>query len=471
MKHKNLLKSMMSVMLLSLLTIVAISCGDDEEDPLIYTVNAFALEGGEADVSCYEVISGEKVTLTATPESGYRFKCWMLNDKEVSTENPYTVVVYKNIVYIAKFVKEEDSDNNEDGEEENPDKTYQVSVVYGEGGTAVSSDTQVKTGWEVTLKAQPEATYRFVNWTVNGEEVSTANPYIAKITSDIQFKANFEKDYYSIKVTAGEGGTAEASEAEVLNGTKVTLTATPNEDYVFVNWIVNGEEVSKENPYTVTVTNNIEYKANFKKIKENGKDFVDLGLPSGLKWATCNVGATTPEGYGDYFAWGETSPKTTYNWSTYKYCNGSYDTLTKYCRNSSFGGTVYGTVDYKTTLELTDDAARVNWGGAWRMPKEAEYDELRKASNCTWTWTTKNGVNGYKVTSKKNGNSIFLPAAGYRGSDGLGNAGSYCNYWSSSLSMGPSDYAYYVGFNSSGMVWSNYGYLRFKGLSVRAVCE
>ena len=196
--------------------------------------------------------------------------------------------------------------------------------------------------------------------------------------------------------------------------------------------------------------------------KHNGHEYVDLGLS--VKWATCNVGATTPEGYGDYFAWGETSPKTTYNWSTYKWCNGSSTTMTKYCTDS-----YYGTVDNKTTLELTDDAARVNWGGKWRMPTKAEQDELRNTSNCTWTWTTQKGVNGYKVTSKKNGNSIFLPAAGCRGYDYLDDAGGYGYYWSSSLDTYCSDAAYGVGFNSSGVDWGSNN--RYYGLSVRAVCK
>ena len=195
----------------------------------------------------------------------------------------------------------------------------------------------------------------------------------------------------------------------------------------------------------------------------NGQEYVDLGLS--VKWATCNVGATTPEEYGDYFAWGETSTKTTYNWSTYKYCNGSDDTMTKYCVDSNFG-----TVDNKTTLELTDDAAHVNWGGKWRMPTKAEQDELRNTSNCTWTWTTQNGVKGYKVTSKKNGNSIFLPAAGWRYYDTLFNAGSYGYYWSSSLSTSYSLYACRVFFNSSYVDWDKVG-SRFYGQSVRAVCE
>ena len=137
----------------------------------------------------------------------------------------------------------------------------------------------------------------------------------------------------------------------------------------------------------------------------NGHAYVDLGLS--VKWATMNVGATSPEEYGDYFAWGETEPKSEYNWDTYKWCDGGYDYLTKYCSSSDFG-----IVDDKIELDMEDDAANVNWGDAWRTPTKAELDEL--IENCTWSWTTQNGIDGYTVTSNTNGKSIFLPAAGYR---------------------------------------------------------
>lgn len=149
---------------------------------------------------------------------------------------------------------------------------------------------------------------------------------------------------------------------------------------------------------------------------------VDLGLS--VKWANMNVGASKPEDYGDYYAWGETTPKTTYDWTTYKWCNGSKNTMTKYCTDSS-----YGTIDNNPTLELTDDAARVNWGGTWRMPTDGEIIELK--DRCTWIWTTQNAVNGYLVKGP-NGNSIFLPAAGYRSEGSLNSAGSGGRYWSSS---------------------------------------
>ncbi|MBQ8721770.1 MAG: hypothetical protein IJY67_06465 [Paludibacteraceae bacterium] len=187
--------------------------------------------------------------------------------------------------------------------------------------------------------------------------------------------------------------------------------------------------------------------------KNNVHEYVDLGLPSGLKWATCNVGATTPEEYGDYFAWGEVKPKTTYNLDTYKYYDGS--NFTKYTGSD------------KTVLDPEDDAATANWGGAWRMPTKAEQDELQE--NCTWTWTTQNGVNGYKVTGP-NGNSIFLPAAGFTVEGTLDYAGSFGYYWSSSLDTFTPDRAYIVNFYSDCMDWND-GYDRSYGFTVRPVCQ
>ena len=196
----------------------------------------------------------------------------------------------------------------------------------------------------------------------------------------------------------------------------------------------------------------------FSKTSNNGHEYVDLGLS--VKWATMNVGANAPEGYGDYFAWGETKPKDYYDWSTYKWCEGSARTMTKYCTKSYFG-----TVDNKTVLEMSDDAARANWGGTWRMPTIDEIKEL--LDNCHWEWTTRNDVNGFKVTGP-NGASVFLPAAGYRWHDSLDNSG-YGLYWSSSLYPSLDDDAYYLSFDSGGAYW-NSNYYRYGGHSVRAVC-
>lgn len=351
------------------------------------------------------------------------------------------------------------------------DEICVVSVISGFGGTATTSEVYVMSGSEVTLVATPKEGYRFVNWTVNGYIVSKNNPYTLTITASTQFKATFQRvissedeDMCEVSVISSEGGTATASETRVMSGSEVTLTASPKKGYHFADWTVNGEKVSTKNPYTVTITSSTQFKANFKKEistgVENGHNWVDLGLS--VKWATCNVGATTPEGYGNYFAWGETKPKSTYDWSTYKYYNkGSF---TKYCTDSE-----YGIVDNKTTLELSDDAARVNWGGKWRMPTKAEQDELRDTNNCTWECTTQNGVDGYKVTSKKNGNSIFLPAAGYRLDSNLLGAGISGEVWSSSLVTYNSSSAYSLYFRLSGVGW--YDYVRCFGNSVRPVCE
>ena len=202
-----------------------------------------------------------------------------------------------------------------------------------------------------------------------------------------------------------------------LLGETLEITLS-DEGGAYIKYEVAGKNFVAGTAYAYTLTEG----EKFKTIPEYA---VDLGLPSGTLWADRNVGADSPEAYGDYFAWGEVTPKSEYNWSTYKWCNGSDNTLTKYCTYSS-----NGTVDNKTTLDLEDDAAYVNMGSEWRVPTRAEQDELR--NNCTWTWTTQNGVNGYKVTGK-NGNSLFLPAAGYCNSSGLSYTGSDALYWLSSL--------------------------------------
>ena len=155
-------------------------------------------------------------------------------------------------------------------------------------------------------------------------------------------------------------------------------------------------------------------------------EYVDLGLPSGVLWATCNVGASRPEEYGGYYAWGETETKQNYDWDNYIWCCGTAETLTKYCTSIS-----YGTVDSISELEACDDVATVVWGSDWRMPTDEERDEL--VDLCAWEWTALNGVEGYRVTSKTNGNSIFFPAAGYCMGMSVDNAGVACYYWTKSL--------------------------------------
>ena len=154
-------------------------------------------------------------------------------------------------------------------------------------------------------------------------------------------------------------------------------------------------------------------------IETNGHECVDLGLPSGTLWATCNVGANSPEEYGDYFAWGETKPKDRYSFDNYKWNDGG--------RLKKYGNTKrIGVVDNKYELDLEDDAAYINWGTKWRMPSEKQFEEL--LTHCTWKWTSINGVKGFRVNGK-NSNYIFLPAAGGKDEFSDVDGGNYGYYW------------------------------------------
>ena len=203
-------------------------------------------------------------------------------------------------------------------------------------------------------------------------------------------------------------------------------------------------------------------------------EYVDLGLPSGLKWAKCNLGASKPSDYGDHYAWGETAPKADYSWATYKWMQAGQSNemyITKYTYadgvNSAIwydsSGTFIG--DNKTVLDAADDAATANLGSPWRMPTADEIQEL--IDNCTLTWTTQDGVRGFQVDGP-NGNAIFLPAAGNRKGSELSLVGNSGDYWSSSLGTKNSTFARGPSFLSTGG-FSCVNYERYWGLSVRPV--
>ena len=194
--------------------------------------------------------------------------------------------------------------------------------------------------------------------------------------------------------------------------------------------------------------------------RENGSTYK-------LYWAKSNLCESglcaNPEDYGDYYAWGETEPKSDYSWSTYKWCNGNYNSLTKYNTSSD-----YGTVDNKTVLDSEDDVAHVKLGGKWRMPTDAEWTKL--ITECIWEWTSNYNGTGKagRIVTATNGNSIFLPAAGGRGVADLDYADSRGYYWSSSLDTYPVC-AWFVYFHSSYRGWNSRSHCY--GFSVRPVSE
>ena len=260
------------------------------------------------------------------------------------------------------------------------------------------------------------------------------------------------------KIISNKGTIAGSLHALALNYTK-GVAGEIEIAYEFADsYTVAGREFPKE-----------AYRLSFSIVSE--MEYVDLGLS--VKWATCNLGASKPTEYGGYYQWAGTKDVSdesiNLNWNNCPYHTGTSSSSgwTKYNMDPS-----YGTVDDKTVLESMDDAASVVLGGKWRMPTHEELKELLNTDNCSWTWATIDGVNGYKVQSNKSGytdNWIFLPAAGYRNNDGFTYLGSSGGYWSSSLKSGHPGYAGCMSFYSNS-VGSGYNYRCF-GLSVRPVLE
>ncbi len=420
-----------------------------------YTIT-FDANGGEGTMDSLTIVSGTKKLLPANTftRSGYVFAAW--NTKADGSGTAYKesseIAPTENLTLYAQWT---------------PCYTITFDANGGEG---TMDSLTIAQGEECQLPANTFTRngYVFAGWNTKADGSGSTYNESSKIapTESMTLYAQWTP-CYTITFDAN-GGKGSMAPQKAIKGEEFSISSNvfTRSGYSFTAWNTkaDGSGTSYVNNQVIILSQDITLYAQWKKLKgtESGHEWVDLGLPSGLKWATCNVGATTPEGYGNYFAWGETSPKDSYTWSAYKYCNGSSSTLTKYNTSSN-----YGTVDNKTILDLSDDAARANWGGTWRMPTYNEWDELK--NNCTWEWTTQNGVNGYKVTSKTNGNSIFLPEAGYRNGTSVYNVGSYGRYWSSSLyESRPYTYrAYYLYFSSGNVYW---GYSdRYNGHTVRAV--
>ncbi|MBQ3300634.1 MAG: fimbrillin family protein [Eggerthellaceae bacterium] len=334
-----------------------------------------------------------------------------------------------------------------------------VNITAGQGVTSITSVS--------ILNVKPTVSFNQATGAV-GEATGTATTITISNNGAAVIPAQtIDGGLLSIVTDKGTATYSVASK-EFAAGQKYTLNITVNLRAVGTTTAIMGW--TSEGTVTVNPTTTIVQKTPV------GLTAVDLGLS--VKWANMNVGAEAVTGYGTYFAWGETagitvsgasatvvgSPaKTTYDWTNYDLGTSSSNLF------------MYNSTDGLETLKMSDDAAYVNWGGTWRMPTEAEWEELKNTDNCTWTWQSNynsSGVAGYLVTSKKSGytsNSIFLPAAGRRGDSSFSRQGSGGYYWSSSLLSSNPGGAWYLYFNSSNAgMSSDY---RFNGYTVRAVTE
>lgn len=235
----------------------------------------------------------------------------------------------------------------------------------------------------------------------------------------------------------------------------VTYTRTINSDLL---------RVGKSGYFTIPTKTSHNGWASSADTPTDSHQRIDIGMKDAggniIYWSDRNLGAATPEETGDYYAWGETATKTNFTWATYQWCNGTSKSMTKYCTNAT-----YGTVDNLTTLEPADDAAHNDWGEHWRIPTFAEMDRL--IQECTWTWTQRNGMNGYKITGPNNG-YIFLPAVGMYSKQSLSSQGVTGEYWTSSLIAETPNIARTVWFDSGNVLAGNGG-MRYYGFTIRPV--
>ena len=376
---------------------------------------------------------------------------------------------------------------------------YTNSGSLATGITISQTSLSMNSGTTAQLSAtlSPEGAFGSVTWTSSNESVATvdANGVVTAVaggncTITATASGSLQTATCSVSVTQMVTSITLSQTSVVLElDDFVTFTATvlpanaanknvvwssSNEDVAIIR---NGRVAPFDYGTTIITCTAADGSGVTATCKVNVINAVDLGLPSGTLWATCNIGANSPEEYGDYFAWGETeghnSGKTSFKWNTYKWCIAPWYTpdakniLTKYCTDSVYGHE--GFTDGKTELDLEDDAAYVNWGPAWRMPSKEQFEELFNSSYTTVVTATQNGKKGIKVTSKSNYNSIFLRGTGQFYQNFISLEGTTGHYWTRSIDS-PSYYAWEFYFNSSDVSTMSVGACdHCYGLSVRPV--
>ena len=430
-----------------------------------YTV-VFNANGGDGTMAAQTFTEGESQALTANAftRDGYTFSGWntLIDGTGTSYADQQTITVTENMTLYAQWEAEA--------------STIRIVSFDANGGTGSMQSQSFEVGVSQALQAnsftRTDFTFKGWNTEFNGTGASYVDQQVITVNENMTLYAQWIAEGATTYIVAFDANGGEGTMPNQIFEEGVPQQLTENsftrQGYVFAGWntAVDGSGTSYVNQQTIIINTTLILYAQWNSVTGtlNGHTWIDLGLSSGTKWATCNVGATTPESYGNYYAWGETTTKTTYDWSTYIYANGNWNSLTKYCNNPNYGNN--GFSDTLTVLQPNDDAATVNWGSGWRMPSKIELQELLE--NCTITWTTQNGVNGRLFTGP-NSNSIFLPAAGYymNGST-LNNVGSSSNYWSRTLYTDYPGDAWYVNFSSSNCNIGNY--YRSIGCSVRPVC-
>ncbi|MBO4874008.1 MAG: InlB B-repeat-containing protein [Bacteroidales bacterium] len=402
----------------------------------------------------------------------------------LDTDNPYNAgtlyfnsdycLMYYNSRYYGYTVRPVCS-QNDTGNSSNPSQPTSYTVTFDANGGTGTMNPQTFTAGEaqtLTTNTFTKENNNFTGWNTAAD--GSGNAYTdgqsITVSENMTLYAQWNLVVTYTIIFNSNGGSGDMNSQTFTAGEAQTLTTNTftKENNNFTGW--NTAADGSGNAYTdgqsITATENMTLYAQWQAITSgsySGYEWVDLGLPSGTLWATCNVGASAPEAYGNYYSWGEIATKSNYNWIAYKYCNGSYQTLTKYCNNSELGNN--GFTDNLSVLETSDDAATTNLGGYWRMPTDDETTELK--NNCSAAWIVQNGINGQLFTGP-NGNSIFIPAAGYKSQSSVADNGTRGEYWTNALDTGFPDNAKGISFTSTGCSLSSLN--RDSGRPVRPVC-